>query len=583
MPQNVAHSSDSGLATLLHYARPHWRTAVLAALGMILEAAIAASFTYLMKHMLDDVFVAKDANVTRLLPWVILLLFALRALAVYVGDLGAAKIARSIVRDLRERTFAHYLRLPTAFFAQAEQGPMLSRLTVEVEQLGSACTDGFKIILADGLMIVGLLSVMLITSVKLTLTVLIVGPLIGFIVGSVSKRFKHLNRGIQDSLGAVTTRAQAVISGEREVKIYGAQSQELAQFQAANAQNFRSQMKVTATNAISTSLVQFFAACALALVIFVAARGAVSGRGMTPGEFMSFITSMLLILPSLKRLTNVQNLIARGVSASNSIEALLSQPVEPDSGTQILSAAPASIEFRQLSVRYPGCENDALSDINLHVSAASTVALVGRSGGGKSTLANVLPRFVVPTQGAALIAGIDVQALVLADLREHIGWVGQQVVLNADTVLANVAYGAAGADEAKAWTALRQANAEQFVQALPGQLHAHIGYNGALLSGGQRQRLALARALYKRPAVLILDEATSALDNESERAVQDALKALRGSTTMLVIAHRLSTIENADQIIVLDQGRILQQGSHAQLLAQNGLYAQLHRVGFASD
>ena len=319
-----------GLKTLLQYAKPHWRTAVGATLGIALEASVAAAFTYLMKYMLDDVFDAHDQSVARLIPWIILALFALRALGVYIGDLGVAHIARSIVRDMRARCFAHYLHLPTSFFSRHDPGPLTSRLTNEVEQLGQACTEGFKILIADGLMILGLLAVMLATSVKLTLTVLIAGPLIGGIVSIVAKRYRRLSRGIQDSLGAVTSRTQTVIAGERDVKLYGAQSHEAAVFAAINQHNFRQQMKIAATNALSTSIVQFLAAGALALVVYVAAQQARTpgNSGMSPGEFMSFITSMLLILPSLKRLTNVQNLIGRGVAAASSVEALLAEPLE---------------------------------------------------------------------------------------------------------------------------------------------------------------------------------------------------------------------------------------------------------------
>jgi ATP-binding cassette, subfamily B, bacterial MsbA len=570
------------LKQLLQYAKPHWRRASIAAVAMMIEAAIAAAFTYLMKHMLDDVFVKRDPVVTQWLPWVILALFALRAGAVYLGDLGAAWVARSIVRDLRERSFKHYLRLPSRYFASNPAGPLLSRLTVEIEQLGYACTESFKILLSDGFIVIGLVVVMLLTSVKLTLTVLIVGPLIGLIVGTVSKRFKRLNKNIQDSLADVTTRAQAVIQGEREVKVFGAQAQELVQFRQANEHNFRQQIKVVATNAISTSLVQFLAAGALALVIFVAARSAGSGQALSPGEFMSFISAMLLLLPSLKRLTNVQNLLGRGAAASQSVEALLAVPAEIDQGTQSLSSGPAAIDLRNVSVHYDGAAGPALDRIDLIIAPASTIALVGRSGGGKSTLANVLARFTPINAGQVLINDIDLYDLSLSSLRSQIGWVGQNVVLNADTVIANVGYGQAltEIDEAQVWRALVQANAVDFVRQLPMQLHTSIGANGAMLSGGQRQRIALARALYKKPSMLILDEATSALDNESERAVQQALADLRGQTTLVVIAHRLSTVEHADRIVVMDQGRIVETGTHSELTRAGGLYAQLLHQGF---
>jgi ATP-binding cassette, subfamily B, bacterial MsbA len=571
-----------GLRQLLGYAKPHWRIALVAASGMAMEAGVAAAFTRLMRTMLDDVFGARDQSVARWLPWIILVLFAIRALGVYIGDMGAARIARSIVRDLRQRCFEHYLRLPTQFYARNDAGPLTSRLTNEVEQLGQACTEGFKVILADGLMLIGLLGVMLVTSVKLTLTVLIAGPVIGAIVGAVAKRYRALSRGIQDSLGAVTSRAQTVIAGERDVKLYGAQSAEAAVFGAINQHNFRQQLKVTATNALSTSIVQFLAAATLALVIYVAAHDvrANASHTLTSGEFMSFISAMLLILPSLKRLTNVQNLIGRGVAAAASVESVLAQPLEPDNGTQPLSEPQGVIEFQGVSLRYPGAASDALTQINLTLRPGTVTALVGRSGGGKTSLAQLLARLVPASEGAILLDGAAITQYALAAYRAHISWVGQSVVLNGQTVLDNVSYGAAQPDTAGAWRALDAAQAGEFVRALPQALGTELGSNGAQLSGGQRQRIALARAMYKGGKILILDEATSALDNESERAVQAALEALRPETTALVIAHRLSTIERADQIVVLDAGRIVECGSHAALLARRGLYAQLHSAGF---
>ena len=579
-----------GLKTLLQYAKPHWRTAIGATLGIALEASVAAAFTYLMKYMLDDVFDAHDQSVARLIPWIILALFALRALGVYIGDLGVARIARSIVRDTRARCFAHYLRLPTAFFSRHDPGPLTSRLTNEVEQLGQACTEGFKILIADGLMIIGLLAVMLATSVKLTLTVLIAGPLIGSIVSIVAKRYRRLSRGIQDSLGAVTSRTQTVIAGERDVKLYGAQSHEAEVFAAINQHNFRQQMKIAATNALSTSIVQFLAAGALALVVYVAAQQARTpgNAGMSPGEFMSFITSMLLILPSLKRLTNVQNLIGRGVAAAASVEALLAEPLELDVGRLELVASKGEVQFNNVSLRYPNANVDALIDINLRLVPGTVTALVGRSGGGKTSLAQILARLIEPTVGQVLLDGVALDQYTLASVRAQIGWVGQAVVLNGLTVLDNVAYGhsrPALADsvafEAAIWRALSDAQAAEFVRALPDGLQTALGSNGAQLSGGQRQRIALARAIFKGGKFLLLDEATSALDNESERAVQAALARLRTNTTTLVIAHRLSTIEHSDQIVVLDAGRIVEQGTHIELIEKRGLYLQLHSAGFA--
>jgi ATP-binding cassette, subfamily B, bacterial MsbA len=572
-------STPVGLGHLIGYAKPYRWIALVAALGMALEASVASGFTYSMKSMLDDVLVAKDVRLSASLPWEILGLFALRALGVYIGDVGAAKIARGIVRTQRARCFEHYLKLPTLFFTRNPAGPLISRLTADVEQLGYACSEGIKVILTDSLLIIGMLVVMLLTSVKLTLTVLVVGPLIGLIVSLVSKRYRRLSRSIQDSLGEVTDRAQTVIQGERDVKLFGAAAHEQAVFEQINAHNYRQQMKITQTNALSTSIVQFLAAGALALVIFVAARQGQNSQ-LTAGEFMTFISSMLLVLPSLKRLTTVQNLFGRGIAAAGSIEALLAEPTEQDRGRITLTEFDGRVDIKGLSLRYPEGENLALDGINLALKPGTVTALVGRSGSGKTSLAQVIARLVPQTSGQLLLDGIDAHEIRLASLRQQIAWVGQTVVLNGLTVADNVAYGAANPDPVRIAAALKLAHADEFVAALPQGVDTALGGNAASLSGGQRQRIALARAIYKRARILILDEATSALDNESERAVQAALQTLKKDCTTLVIAHRLSTIEQADQIIVMDQGRIKQIGTHEQLMLTTGIYQHLHQTGF---
>jgi ATP-binding cassette, subfamily B, bacterial MsbA len=572
------------LTTLLRYARPFKLFALIAVLGMALEAGVASAFTYLMKTMLDDVFVARNESVTRWLPWIILLLFALRAVGVYVGDFFAAKMSRGIVRDARAKLFDRYLLLPSKFFTENSAGPLISRLTNEVEQLGHACVEGFKISIADSLLLLGCLVVMLVTSVKLTLAVLLIGPVIGWVVGHVAKRFRRLNQNIQTSVGEITQLAHTAIHGERDIKIFGADALEAQRFRAINDHNYRQQLKITRTNALSTSLVQFLAALALALVIFVAARPGLVGTTLSAGEFMSFISAMLITLPSLKRLTNVQNILSRGATAAHSIERIIAEAQEIDEGTLVRPKVAGKIEFRGVSLHYRQDSQAlvALDNVNLTLLPGTVTALVGRSGGGKSTLASLIPRLQQPSAGQILLDDIALNDYALKNLRTHIAWVGQQLVLNGLSVLDNVAYGDAKPDRARAEQALRQAQAYDFVQAMPAGMDSAIGQQGAQLSGGQRQRLAIARALYKRAAILVLDEATSALDNDAERAVQQALSALRAQCTTLVIAHRLSTVEGADNIVVLDQGRIVEQGSHAALMARGGHYAELYARGLAS-
>lgn len=574
-------SATPGYRALFKYARPYGRTALWAALGMFLEASVTATFARLIQPMLDDVFVARDPFLMRWLPLTILLLFALRGVGVYLGEYMTVKIARSINFDLRARCFAHYLRLPSAAFQQQSPGELVARMSHYVEQVGHAVTEGGKVLLLDSLMIIGFVTVMLSISWQLTLAVLLVGPLIGSVIAVVGKRYRRISGQIQNSLADVTERTQAAIAGEREIKIYGAQNSENTRFELVNQRNREQNLHITRTNALSTSTVQFLAATALAIVLYVATRAQL---GLSAGEFMSFITAMLVLLPSLKKLTTVQALIQRGVVAMENIEAVLRSPPEPDNGVTPLPPVKGSVRFEHIGLRYPGRDDDALQQIDLELAPGTTTALVGPSGSGKTSLAALLPRFVQPSSGRVLIDGVDVADCTLKDLRAQIALVSQQVVLFNDSVRANVAYGAlANASAEAVRAALQAADALDFVEALPQGIDSRIGENGGQLSGGQRQRLAIARAVLKDAPILILDEATSALDNASEQAVQAALQRLRAGRTTLVIAHRLSTIVDADQIVVMVDGRIVERGRHAALLAAGGVYAALHARQAATD
>jgi subfamily B ATP-binding cassette protein MsbA len=563
----------TGYRRLLVWLRPHVGLALLAGLGMLLEASVAATFARLIEPMLDDVFVARDPWMVRWLPLAIVALFLLRGIGVFLGEYMTARVSRNIAHDLRARCFDHLLHLPSSYFHRQIPGELVARISHYVEQVGSAVTDGGKVLLLDGLMIAGFVGVMLSISWELTLAVAVVGPAIGLVIGLVGKRYRRVGRRIQSSLADVTARTQAVIHGEREIKIYGGAEGERERFRVVNDQNRAQNLKITVTNALSTATVQFFAATALAIVLFVATRAEL---GLSAGEFMAFITAMLVLLPSLKRLTTVQALIQRGIVAADNIEAFLAEDVEPAGGGQTLERVSGRIEFRGVGLRYPGRDAPALSGINLTIEPGQTVALVGPSGGGKTSLAALLPRFVEPTEGQLLLDGVPLDALELGFLRRQLALVSQQVTLFNAPIRDNVAYGAlnsASLDEIRA--ALATGDAEGFVDALPQGLDTPIGENGAALSGGQRQRLAIARAALKHAPILILDEATSALDNASELAVQRALRRLRQGRTTLIIAHRLSTIIDADRILVLVDGRIAEDGDHASLLARGGVYRAL--------
>ncbi len=565
---------------LLARARRYWVLLTAAALGMVFEAGAAAAFTWMMKPMVDETFVAQNADMRLSIPLAIIALFVLRGVATFATDFGMARTGRSVVRDLRQDILSKYLRLPSARFDREAVPAMVSRLNYDTEQVTQASSDALKVILTDTLTIIALLGVMLWYSPRVTLVMLVLAPLIAGISTVVGRRYRRINRGIQDGVASMAQVAEQALSAQQEVKIYGAQDSEQARYRSLIDRNLGLGVKVEATRALASSVVQVLAATGLAVILLVAGHEAAQGR-MTAGSFVALLTAMMAMLPSLKRITNVQSLVQRGVAAADRLFAILDEPDEADTGTRPLQRARGEIGFRDVSVTYPGQERAALEGISFTAAPGTVTAIVGRSGSGKSTLIRLLPRFYEASAGQVLLDGHPVGDYRLADLRQQVAMVGQRVMLFDDTVEANIAYGTqAGADPARVRAAAAAANALEFIERLPGGMQARIGENGGLLSGGQRQRLAIARAILKDAPILILDEATAALDTESERLVQDALERLIPDRTTLVIAHRQSTDEHADQVLVLDNGRLVEQGTHAQLLARGGLYAHLHRMQF---
>ena len=565
---------------LLRFARPYRPLLVIAGIGMLFEAASAAAFTKLMEPVVDETFIDRNSEFSLVLPVAIVALFLLRGVAGYITDIHMAKSGRGIARDLRVQVLGKYLRLPGLRFDAEPVPSMLVRLGSDSDQVAQAAIDAMKVMLQQTLQVIAMLGVMLWTSWQVTIAILIMAPPLAWIMDKVGKRYRRISHKIQESGAALMQSADQALGNQQEVKVYGAQAVELERYAAQANHHLKLTLKVESTRSISSAMVQLMGSIGLALLLFFAGREAMAGR-LSAGGFVTLMISMMAIIPSLKQLTNVQGMLQRGVASADRLFDVMDAGDEQDEGTRPLDRARGEIEFRDVSARYAGQATQALTDISFSARPGTVTAIVGRSGSGKSTLIKLIPRFYEIESGQILLDGHPLREYRLADLRRQIALVGQQVMLFDGTVAANVAYGEleqASPDGLE--RAIRGANAMEFVERLPDGVETGIGSKGGRLSGGQRQRLAIARAMLKDAPILILDEATAALDTESERLVQDALERLMPDRTTLVIAHRLSTIEHADQVLVLDEGRIVERGSHTELLERGGLYAHLHRMQF---
>lgn len=565
---------------LLGYVTPYWRAFAGAVLAMVVLASTDAGFAAVMKLITGAGFINRDPRLITWLPFMIMGIFAARIVTGFFATFGMTWIARRVIKDLRTAMFRQLLSLPAGFYDRNSSGVILSKLLYDVEQVANASSNAITVLIRDTLTVIALLSWMAYISWKLTLVFLLVAPPLAILVGYISRRFRRLARRIQNSMGDVSHVTEEALEANREIKIFGGQAYEAAQFEKANEYNRRQQMKLTATQAFSVPFIQFIVACAFALIVYMATAPSAQ-HSIGVDTFVSFMTAMVLLMQPTRRLTNINATLQQGIAAAQSVFHFLDQGREHDHGTRRLERARGEVQYRDVSFSYALDKGAVLTDIDLHIEPGQTVAFVGHSGAGKTTLVSLLPRFYELTGGQLLLDGHDVQSLRLDSLRAQIALVSQHVTLFNDTIAHNIAYGALGqVSEAEIVRAAEAAHAMEFIRDLPQGLETQVGENGVLLSGGQRQRLAIARALLKNAPILILDEATSALDTQAERHIQGALDALMRTRTTLVIAHRLSTIEGADLIVVLDQGRIVEQGRHADLLARKGAYAQLYRMQF---
>ena len=563
---------------LRRYAKPYWGLIGVGMLAMALEAAASGGTLKLLGPIVDDIFVEKHFSYW--LPVGLVLLLLARGLFGLVADYTIARSGRGVARDLRMQLMDKYLHLPGARFDSEPVPSMLTRLGADSEQVAQAAVDALKVMVSNALGIVATLAVMFWTSWRVSLVLLLLAPALAWMMGKVGKRYRRLNHAIQESAADMLQTADQALHAQQDVKAYGAQPAEMARYGMQTLRNLRLALKIEVTRGTLSMLVQGLGAVGVAVMLVAAGIEAAKGR-LTAGDFMTLMTAMVSLVPMLRQLTNVQSMLQRGISSADRLFSVMDAPSERDQGTRPLQRARGLIEFDAVDARYEGQDAPALHAISFVAKPGTVTAIVGRSGSGKSTLVKLIPRFYEAERGRILLDGHPLADYPLVDLRRQIAIVGQQVLLFDGSVADNVAYGElheASPDRIEA--AVRDANAMEFVAKLPDGVDTHIGAKGGKLSGGQRQRLAIARAMLKDAPILILDEATAALDNESERLVQDALAQLIPDRTTLVIAHRLSTIEHADQVLVLDGGRLVEQGTHAELLARGGLYAHLHAMQF---
>ncbi|WP_314284537.1 lipid A ABC transporter ATP-binding protein/permease MsbA [Haemophilus sputorum] len=556
---------------------------IVGAIALVLNALVDSGLIYLLKPLLDEGFGQADHGFLKLMSVLVVAFILVRGITNYVAGYCLAWSSGNVVMTLRRTIFQHLIYMPVSYFDKNPIGRSLSRVTYDTEMVANSSSHALVTIVREGAYLISLFVVMIYTSWQLSMVLFMLAPVIGVLIGIVSKRFRQLSRNIQSSMGELTVTTEQMLKGHKEVLSFGGQEIEKARFDRVSNDMRRKGMKIVSADGISDGLVQLIASFALSIILYLSTVEGLHIEDLTAGSFTVVFSSMMAMLRPLKSLTNVNSQFQRGMAACQTLFEFLDLKTENDNGTVEVERAKGNITFNHVSFGYEGKDGLALNDISFSLPQGKNIALVGRSGSGKSTIANLLTRFYDIEQGEITLDGINIQDYRLANLRAQCSIVSQQVHLFNDTIANNIAYAATDKySREDIINAAKAAHAMEFIEKLDDGLDTVIGENGASLSGGQRQRLAIARALLRNSPILVLDEATSALDTESERAIQSALAALQKDKTVLVIAHRLSTIENSDEILVVDQGKIIERGTHQALLAQNGAYSQLYSLQFGA-